>query len=426
MKTQKLKMRPYNNSVCFYPSTLSFSLIDGVTPDSCKKSLVRQSRKRGNQSSGTCAPLLPKSSLVASIFLMLFLFTSSISHAARIKDIASFQSNGDIQLIGYGLIVGLDGTGDSKSAKFTAQSLANMMERMGLTLSPDEVKVKNVASVMVTARMSPYSRAGSKIDCTVSSLGDASSLQGGMLLITPLSGIDGAVYATAQGPVSIGGFNAQTKGGDKITENYALVAQIPNGAIVEKQQANEYAPEVLSLSIDSPDFTTCQRIVEKINQTQGNGIAVALDAGNIQVNIPINFKSSGNIVDFISAVETMEINPDAIARVVINEKTGTIVAGEHVTVAPVALAHGNLKIEIKATPQVSQPGAFSQGKTVLTRDSELSANSEPASIINLPKQADIGDLATALNQIGATPRDIIAIFQALKAVGAFRAELVIM
>jgi flagellar P-ring protein precursor FlgI len=367
-----------------------------------------------------------RSLILIAILMTLILLPLLTVDAARIKDIASFQSTGDIQLIGYGLIVGLDGTGDSKSAKFTAQSLSNMMERMGLTLSPDEVKVKNVASVMVTARMSPYSHTGSKIDCAVSSLGDASSLQGGMLLITPLSGMDGAVYATAQGPVSIGGFNAQTTGGDKITENYALVAQIPNGAIVEKQQENEHPPEALSLSINNPDFTTCQRIVGKINQTQGNGTAVALDAGNIQVNIPNNFKSSGNIVDFISAVETMEIDPDAIARVVINEKTGTIVAGEHVTVAPVALAHGNLKIEIKATPQVSQPEAFSQGKTVLTRDSELSANSEPASIINLPKQADIGDLATALNQIGATPRDIIAIFQALKAAGALRAELVIM
>ena len=361
-----------------------------------------------------------------SMLLAIILFTSSPSHAARIKDIASFQSTGDIQLIGYGLIVGLDGTGDSKSAKFTAQSLSNMMERMGLTRSPDEVKVKNVAAVMVTARMSPYLRIGSKIDCTVSSLGDATSLQGGMLLVTPLSGMDGAVYATAQGPVSIGGFNAQTTGGDKITENYALVAQIPNGGIIEKQQVAEHPLDILSLSLNNPDFTTCQRIVQKINETEGEHTASALDAGNVQVNIPVNYKTSGNIVDFIANIETMEIDPDAIARVVINEKTGTIVAGEHVTVAPVALAHGNLKIEIKATPQVSQPEAFSQGKTVLTRDSELSANSEPASIINLPKQADIGDLATALNQIGATPRDIIAIFQALKAAGALRAELVIM
>jgi flagellar P-ring protein FlgI len=360
------------------------------------------------------------------VIAAIVLFNAASSLAVRIKDIASFQLNSDIQLIGYGLVVGLDGTGDSKSAKFTMQSLSNMMERMGLTVSPDEVKVKNVASVMVTARLSSVARNGSKIDCTVSSLADASSLQGGMLLVTPLSGLDGQVYATAQGPISIGGFNAQTGGGDKITENYALVGQIPNGAIIERQPAINDVPSAFVASLINPDFTTSQRIAERINSTIEPGTAMAIDEGNVQVKIPDSYKTSGGLVDFISKIESLEVIPDAVARVVINEKTGTIVAGEYVSISAIALAHGNLKIEVKATPQVSQPEPFSNGKTVLTRDSDLSAQAEPARIIHMEEQASIGDLASALNQIGATPRDIIAIFQALKAAGALRAELVIM
>lgn len=344
----------------------------------------------------------------------------------RLKDIASFHLDNDLQLIGYGLVVGLDGTGDSKSTIFTLQTLTNMMERMGITLSPDKVKVKNVAAVMVTARMQSFARKGSKIDCTVASLGDAGSLQGGMLLITPLSAMNGAVYALAQGPISIGGFNARTTGGDKITENYTLVGRIPGGAIIEKERPSDINPEFLSINLLSPDFTTCRRAADKINAVIGPGIAVARDEGNLTVKIPASFRTPGGMVGLISRMETLEIIPDAVARVVINEKTGTIIAGEHVTISAVAIAHGNLKIEIKATPQVSQPGAFSRGRTVLTRDSEIIVEAEEARIINFEEKANIGDLAEALNDIGATPRDIIAIFQALKLAGALRAELVIM
>ncbi len=351
---------------------------------------------------------------------------SSQASTVRLKDIASFQLDNDMQLIGYGLVVGLDGTGDSKSAGFTMQSLTNMMERMGITLSAGQVKVKNVAAVMVTGRIPSYARIGSNLDCTVSSMGDASSLQGGMLLVTPLTGTDGTVYAMAQGPISIGGFNAQTSGGDKISENYTLVGRIPGGAIVEAQRDFDINPEVLSINLINPDFTTSKRVADKINATVDPGMAVAMDEGNVTVRIPTGFRTPGGLVDLISRVETLEIIPDAVARVVINEKTGTIVAGEFVTLSAVALAHGNLKIEIKATPQVSQPQPFSQGKTVLTRDSEITAEAEEARIIHFEEKASIGDLAEALNQIGATPRDIIAIFQALKLAGALRAELVIM
>ncbi len=365
--------------------------------------------------------------LISGLLLVyLLLCQSGLTSGVRLKDIASFQLDNDIQLIGYGLVVGLDGTGDSRSTIFTIQSLTNMMERMGVTLPQNQVKVKNVAAVMVTGRLSSFARVGSKIDCTVSSMGDASSLQGGMLLITPLSGTDGTVYATAQGPISIGGFNIQSSGGDKITENYALVGRIPNGAIVEVRRQVEMDSDVLTVSLINPDFTTSQRTAGKINAVVDPGIAIAVDEGNVQVRIPAVYRTPGGLVDLISRIETLEIVPDAVARVVINEKTGTIVAGEHVSISAVALAHGNLKIEIKATPQISQPQPFSGGRTVLTRDSEITAEAEPARIINMEEKARIKDLAVALNEIGATPRDIIAIFQALKLAGALRAELVIM
>jgi len=364
-----------------------------------------------------------------SICFLLIVLTISGSLSAesvRLKDIASFGVEDDIQLIGYGLVIGLDGTGDSKNTVFTMQSLTNMMERMGLTLPADQVKVKNVAAVIVTANLSSFSKIGSKVDCTVSSLGDASSLQGGLLLITPLSGGDGLVYATAQGPVSIGGFNVQSTGGDKVSENYALVGRIPNGAVVERQGEASAETEQINISLINPDFTTSRRLAGKINASIEPGIAVAVDEGNVQLTVPPKFRTAGGVVDLISKVETLEIVPDAVARVVINEKTGTIVAGEHVTLSAVALAHGNLKIEIEATPLVSQPTGFSQGQTVVTRDSNVRAEAEPARIINLEEKAEIGELVTALNEIGASPRDIIAIFQALKVAGALRAELVIM
>jgi len=362
----------------------------------------------------------------AIVFTMLLIGWQTVDSGVRLKDIAAFQLDNDIQLIGYGLVVGLDGTGDSKSTIFTLQTLTNMMERMGITLSPDKVKVKNVAAVMVTARLPSFAQIGSKIDCTVSSLGDASSLQGGMLLITQLSGTDGVVYATAQGPISIGGFNAQTTGGDKLTENYALVGRIPGGAMIEKEQLVEANPEFLSINLFNPDFTTCKRAADKINAVIEPGVAVARNEGNLTVRIPSGFRTPGGMVNLISRMESLEIHPDAVARVVINEKTGTIVAGEYVTLSAVALAHGNLKIEIKAEPQVSQPEPFSRGRTVLTRDSEIVVEAEEARIIKFEEKANIGDLAEALNEIGATPRDIIAIFQALKLAGALRAELVIM
>lgn len=350
----------------------------------------------------------------------------AVANQVRVKDIAKFQVENSTPLMGYGLVIGLEGSGDSRSTRFTVQSLVNMMERLGITVDPDQVKVKNVAAVMVTTELSPFMRIGSKMDVTVSSLGDATSLQGGTLLYTPLANAAGEVYAVAQGAISIGGFNISTGLGDQIRNNYTLVGRVPNGASVEKEIEGNPAPEIIRLSLQQPDYTTANRLAQTINYNFLDLKANALDEGNIEISFSKQYNRSGDIVKLISQIENLKIVPETPARVVINEKTGTIVAGEFVTISAVMLAHGNLNIEIKATPLVSQPEPFSQGRTVLTREAEVTAEPEVARILHMEQQANIGDLAEALNDIGASPRDIIAIFQALKAAGALRAELVIM
>lgn len=358
--------------------------------------------------------------------IVLFMVMPAITNQVRVKDIAKFQVETSVPLMGYGLVVGLEGTGDSKSTRFTIQSLVNMMERMGITVDPGQVKVKNVAAVMVTAELSPYMRVGSKIDVTVSSLGDASSLQGGTLLYTPLANVAGEVFGVAQGPISIGGFNISTGLGDQIRNNYTLVGRVPNGGTVEQEIEGDPTPEIIRLSLQQPDYTTANRLAQTINYNFLDLTANALDEANIEVSFSKEHEKSGDIVKLISQIENLMIRPETPARVVINEKTGTIVAGEHVTISAVMLAHGNLNVEIKATPLVSQPEPFSQGRTVLTREAQVTAEPEIARILHVEQQAHIGDLAEALNEIGASPRDIIAIFQGLKAAGALRAELLIL
>ncbi len=365
-----------------------------------------------------------KKFLVFGIIICLSL--PAIPNQVRVKDIAKFQVESSLPLMGYGLVIGLEGTGDSKSTRFTIQSLVNMMERMGITVDPGQVKVKNVAAVMVTAELTPFMRTGTKIDVTVSSLGDATSLQGGTLLYTPLADVSGNVFAVAQGPISIGGFNVSTGLGDQIRNNYTLVGRVPSGGAVEKEIEGDPTPEIIRLSLLQPDYTTANRLAQTINYNFLDLKANALDEANIEVSFSKEHSKSGDIVKLISKIENLMIKPETPARVVINEKTGTIVAGEHVTISAVMLAHGNLNVEIKATPLVSQPEPFSQGRTVLTRDSEVTAEPEIARILHVEQQANIGDLAEALNEIGASPRDIIAIFQALKAAGALRAELMIL
>jgi flagellar P-ring protein precursor FlgI len=364
---------------------------------------------------------------ISCLVLLMFLIFSIASQAkVRIKDIASLQGTSETSLIGYGLVVGLEGTGDGKSTIFTVQSLVNMMQRMGVNVPVEKVKVKNVAAVMVTSKISPVNRKGSTIDVVVSSLGDATSLQGGTLLLTPLVSSNGTLYAMAQGPISIGGFNVQVEEGSKIVNNYTLVGRVPNGAMVQRElDAPLQDEKVITVSLKYPDYTTAYRTADCINK-QSKGSAVPMDAGTILVYLPEDKQSLGSRVEFISEIEGLEVEPDEVARVVINERTGTIVAGQYVTISPVALAHGNLNIEIRTTPYVSQPSPFSLGKTVVTKESQLSAQEEKARIVFLEETASVKNIAAALNAVGATPRDIIAIFQALKEAGALRAELIIL
>ncbi|RKX29634.1 MAG: flagellar biosynthesis protein FlgA [Candidatus Zixiibacteriota bacterium] len=366
----------------------------------------------------------------AGLYLIccLVIAMTSVANAGkvRIKDICDFQNKQQEDLIGYGLVIGLDGTGDGTGTQFTVQSLVNMMERMGLTVEQNKVKVKNVAAVMVTAKISSHLSKGSYVDVMVSSVGDASSLQGGTLLMTPLSALDGVQRAVAQGPISIGGFNVQVDDGNKIVNNYTLVGRVPGGGkITNPLEGPSSENRELRLSLRDPDFTTIHRVAERINIKYGL-LAYPLDAGTIKLVVPDSLSHQTSRIKFISDIGLLQIVPDATARVVINEKTGTIVVGQHVTIEPVAIAHGTITVNIQSSPVISQPEPFSDGQTVVTQDSRINVADEKARVINLKRVVYLSDVAKALNQIGATPRDIIAIFQALKQAGALRSELIIL
>ena len=363
--------------------------------------------------------------LVALISILLLLWSPAEAMKVRVKDICSFQDQQQVDLIGYGLVIGLDGTGDGNGSQFTTQSLVNMMQRMGLTVDVNRVKVKNVASVIVTSRISSMQTEGSTFDITVSSLGDASSLQGGTLLLTPLSDANGIVHAVAQGPVSIGGFNVQVDDNNKIVNNYTLVGRVPNGAkITNALEPKPGSDQELFLALNDPDITTSQRIADRINITYGL-TAWAINGGTVKVVVPDSLMYPSLRMRFISDIGHMQIVPDNNARVIINERTGTIVAGEHVTIEPVAIAHGTITVSVQSTPLVSQPEPFSQGETMVVQQPTLSVTQEPARVVKLDGAVYLSDIANALNRIGATPRDIVAIFQAIKQAGALHAELVI-
>ena len=347
------------------------------------------------------------------------------AHAVRLKDFVDIRGVRNNPLVGYGLVIGLNGTGDGKSAGFTFQSLASMLERMGMTVTPKDVeKVENVAAVAVTAQLPPFARAGARIDVTVSSIGTAESLQGGILLMTPLRGADGQIYAVAQGPLSIGGFSAGS-GGTKIQKNFPTVGRIPDGAMVEREIAHRFgASDLLHLMLKMPDFTNASRVAGAVNQAFSDRIARTVDSGSVELKVPEEF--SGNIVAFITQVEGLTIVPDTISRVVVNERTGTVVVGENVRISTVAIAHGNLSIQIKETPNVSQPMPFSDGQTVVTSETEALAEEGNEKLLMVESGTTIGEVVRALNALGVSPRDLIAIFQAIKTAGALQAELEIM
>ena len=342
--------------------------------------------------------------------------------AARLKDIATFRGVRPNQLVGYGLIVGLAGSGDGSDALFTLQSMSSMLEKMGVTVNPEDIKVKNVAAVMVTCELPPFSRTGSRLDALVNSIGDAKALQGGTLLMTPLKGADGLVYAIAQGPVATGGFTVGANTGDKVQKNFTTVGRVVQGASVEREiPFNLNQADSLTLALNKPDFTTATRVAQSINAAVGN-VARTQDSGSIQVAVPPAFV--GNIPALIAAIETLSVTPDNVSRVVINERTGTVIMGEGVRISTVAIAHGNLSVEIRTSFNVSQPMPFSEtGRTVVTPDTQTSVREGRAPLQIVSSGVSIGDVVRALNALGVTPRDLISILQALKAAGALQAEL---
>ena len=352
---------------------------------------------------------------------------TQIESAPRIKDISTIGSREELRLIGYGLVIGLDGTGDSKGTEFTVQSVVNMLSRMGVTVPLKKVRTKNVAAVMVSTELPLIARVGTKLDVTVSSLGDASSLQGGTLLLTHLSAPDGQSYATAQGPVSVGGFKVGGSGGDQVSQNYTLVGRVPGGGTVERtpQAASDTTTHV-DIALHNPDYTTASRISDAIRSSFADIEVKPLDPGLVRVTVPQAVREGGDVVSFIARMETTQVVPDLAAVVVINEKTGTIVAGESVTIGAVAIAHGNLSIEISSWPIVSQPEPFARkGDTVVVPDTQIDVDVSGGRLIPVDESASVADVARALNALGVTPRDTIAIFQALSAAGALRARILI-
>jgi flagellar P-ring protein precursor FlgI len=341
---------------------------------------------------------------------------------ARIKDVASIKGVRSNQLVGYGLVFGLDGTGDKQQTRFTVQSLVNMLEDNGIRVDKDKVKVKNVAAVMVTADMPPFSRIGNTLDVLVSSIGDAQSLVGGTLVMTPLKGVDGNVYALAQGPISIGGVGA-SGGGGSVTVNHLLAGRISDGATVEREiPMSLEGKTALTMMLSEPDFTTASRVEGAINTALGLSAARMLDSGTLEITIPENRRS--NVAAFLADIEGLSVTPDAVAKVVVNERTGTVVMGENVRISTVAISHGNLSITISESAMVSQPSPLAeQGETVVVPRTDISVEEQQANLMVVDGGATIGELVGALNAIGVTPRDLISIFQSIKAAGALQADL---
>ncbi len=348
---------------------------------------------------------------------------ASQAQQVRVKDLTRIEGVRSNQLVGYGLVVGLDGSGDSKQTVFTVQSMVSMLSRMGIDVPTEQVKVKNVAAVMVTAELPQFARNGDTIDVQVSSLGDARSLQGGTLLQTPLRAADQQVYAVAQGAISIGGFGASGKTAS-VTKNHLTVGRIPNGALVEREVEMRISNgATLSLVLKQPDFTTASRIAAAVHESCGVR-AVADDAGRVKVDIPASEQSAPTA--FIARVQEVRLEAPSVNRVVINERTGTVVIGGTVRLSPVAISHGGITVTVADRQKVSQPGPLSKGNTTKTTDTELTVAEENATTTMLGGESSVEDLVRALNAIRATPRDIIAILQAIKQAGGLQAELVIL
>jgi len=347
-----------------------------------------------------------------------------VAQAERIKDITSISGGRSNQLIGYGLVVGLDGTGDK--APFTTQTFRNMMNEFGITLPQGtDPKLKNVAAVSVTAELPPFSKPGQRVDVTVSSLGNAKSLRGGSLLFTPLKGADGGIYAVAQGNLVVGGFGAEGNDGSSITVNVPSVGRIPNGATVEQAVPSSFGRgDSLVFNLDQPDFTTARSMTEKINELLGPGTAEALDATSIRVSAP---RDTSQRVAYLSVIENLEIETGTErAKIIINSRTGTIVMGQRVQIEPVAVTHGNLTVTITEDFEVAQPNALAEGETVVVPQTNINIDDGGDNrMFKFGPGVTLDDIVKAVNEIGAAPGDLMAILEAMKQAGALKAELIV-
>jgi flagellar P-ring protein FlgI len=358
-----------------------------------------------------------------TLLLLFLLLNSSVVLAERIKDVANIAGVRDNPLIGYGLVVGLDGTGDT-STPFTTQSLQSMLKQFGISLDTAPTSLKNIAAVVIHAMLPPFAKEGQKIDITVSSLSNSKSLRGGSLLISPMKGIDGNIYAIAAGNVVVGGFGVATNDGSSVTVNVPSAGRIPNGAIVERTVPNSLGESnKVVLNLHSPDFTTSNRMADAINEWMGLGTAQAIDATSIEVIAP---EDKLQRVAFASLVENITFEPgEAPARVIINSRTGTVVISKHVTVAEAAVSHGSMIVTITENPIISQPGAFSDGTTVNQSSQDITVEQEDNRMFLFNPGVSLDDVVRAVNQVGAAPGDLVAILEALKEAGALRAELII-
>lgn len=351
------------------------------------------------------------------------LFQTSVSVAERIKDITTVAGVRSNQLVGYGLVVGLDGSGDK--SPFTNQTFINMMNEFGISIPPGtDPKLKNIAAVSLTSKLPPFAKPGQFIDVTVSSIGNAKSLRGGTLLFAPLRGADGQVYAVAQGNLVVGGFGAEGADGSKITVNVPSVGRIPNGATVERSVANAFSRgDSLILNLNSPDFTTAKRLSDRINQLLGPSTAYAVDATSVRVSAP---RDPSQRVSFLSMVENLDVQPgEATAKVIINSRTGTIVIGKHVKIDPVAVTHGSLTVTVKEELEVNQPGALAGGDTAIVPKTDVNIDEEGNPMFVFDPGVSLDEIVKAVNEVGAAPGDLMAILEALKQAGALNAELIV-
>jgi len=361
---------------------------------------------------------------MGGLLSLMLLFTSGALYAERLKDLVSIAGVRDNQLLGYGLVVGLDGSGDKTSqAPFTVQSLKSMLSRLGITLPADiNPQVKNVAAVVVSAVLPPFAKPGQKIDVTASSIGNAKSLRGGMLLMTPLKGIDGNVYAIAQGSLVVGGFGASGSDGSKITVNIPSVGRIPNGASVERTVQSSFDQgRSIVFNLHNPDFTTANRLAEAVNGYLGPDVAAPIDATSIRISAPVE---PAKRVSFISMLENLTVDPGiSSAKIIVNSRTGTVVINQSVKVMPAAITHGSMTVTIREQPAVSQPLGF--GDTVVVPQSEIMITTDNNRMFYFDPGVELNDIVRAVNQVGAAPGDLMAILEALKEAGALRAELIV-